>query len=210
MTLDPAFNVDLFIHGPEVEDEVRERIESGWVHEVGFVAAWKIQSMLATLAFITFVALIPISLVLAIMTAWSLLAALFYHKARQRGLPDLFADSRIATGQASKAWWTRFVAPTVTLVKAFVVGFQPFIYCRTLGCLVRPANSLSSRMVRSAVLWVGLVLFGVTATHHLLSRAGYSGAQLLNLSYVGTVLNVSYRTVVSVIVVNLATGFISL
>jgi hypothetical protein len=125
------------------------------------------------------------------------------------GLPDLFADSRIVTGQASRALWTRFANATLTLIKAFIVGLQPFIYCRTLGCLIRPANSLPSRMARSAVLWIGLVLFGVTATHHLLSRAGYSGASLLNLSYVGTVLNVSYRTVVSVIVVNLATGIIS-
>jgi hypothetical protein len=210
MTLDPAFDVDLYIHGPEVEAEVRERIEKGWMHEVGFVAAWKLQSLLATLAFVTFVALIPVSLVLAIMVAWSLLAALFYHKARQMGLPDLFADSRIASGQTSTTSWTRFAATLLTFGKACIVGVQPFIYCRTVGCLVRPADSLPGRMVRSAVLWIGLVLFGVTATHHLLSKAGYSGAMLLNLSYVGTVLNVSYRVVVSVLLVNLATGIISL
>jgi hypothetical protein len=210
MTLDPAFSVDLFIHGPEIENEVRERLERGWVHEIGFVAAWKLQSMLATLAFITFVALIPISLVLAIMVAWSLLAAFVYHKARQTGLPDLFADSRIAAEHTSKAGWPRFVGAVLTLTKACIVGLQPFIYCRTVGCLVRPANSLPSRVARSAALWIGLVLFGVTATHHLLSRAGYSGSKLLNLSYIGTVLNVSYRTVFSLVLVNLAMGIISL
>jgi hypothetical protein len=203
-----GLDVDLALQGPPIEAEVRERLKTSFVHEVGFVAAWKIQSSLATVAFIAFVALIHLGFALMIMMAWSLLATLIYHRARLMGLPDLFENSRVTTS-GGKGWYMRAITTVLTLAKAFVVGVQPFIYCRTVGCLLRPAGSLPARAVRSAVLWAGLTLFGVTATHHLLSKAGYSGGRLLNLSYVGTALNVPYRMLVSAVLVNAFAGIIS-
>ena len=215
MPLGLGLDYDLTLQGNLAEEEVRERLKSsfyksGLFQEVGFIAAWKIQSSLATLAFFAFVALLHIGIALLIMVAWSLMATLVYHRARLKGLPDLFENSRIVASGAGKTWFAACSAMGFTLVKAFIVGLQPFIYCRTLGCLLRPGKSFPGRAARHAVLWTGLTLFGVTATHHLLQRAGYSGSQLLNFSYLGTVLNVTYRILISAVLVNAVTGVASL
>jgi hypothetical protein len=43
----------------------------------------------------------------------------------------------------------------------------------------------------------GATLFGVTTTHYILRKGGYEGAGLLRLSCIGSVLNVTYRTLIS-------------
>jgi len=144
------------------------------------------------------------------MTVWSLVATLMYHRARLMGLPDLFENSRIAASSAGKRWYSGFATMVFTGIKACIVGVQPFIYCRTLGFLLNPATSQPRRLARLAVLWTGLTLFGVTATHHLLQKAGYSGGELLNFSYLGTVLNVTYRILISAVLVNAVTGVVSI
>jgi hypothetical protein len=126
------------------------------------------------------------------------------------GLPDLFENSRVSAPGSAKGRYAGFTTMAFTLVKACLVGVQPFIYCRSLGFLLRPAASLPRRVARLAVLWTGLTLFGVTATHHLLQKAGYSGGELLNFSYFGTMLNVAYRILISAVLVNAATGVVSL
>ena len=210
MPLGLGLDYDLALQGTQVEQEARERLKAGFLQEVGFVAAWKIQSSLATLAFFAFVALVHLGLALLIMLAWSLVATLIYHRARLMGLPDLFENSRVSASGAGKSWFAGSTTVAFTLVKACLVGVQPFIYCRSLGFLLRPAASLPRRVARLAVLWTGLTLFGVTATHHLLGKAGYSGAELLNFSYVGTVLNVAYRILISAVLVNVVTGVVSI
>jgi hypothetical protein len=210
MALGLGLEYDLALQGTQVQDEVRERLRAGLFQEVGFVAAWKIQSSLATVAFFAFVALVHLGIALLIMMAWSLVATLIYHRARLMGLPDLFENSRISAFGAGKSRYAGFTTMAFTLVKACVVGVQPFIYCRTLGFLLRPAASLPRRAARLTVLWTGLTLFGVTATHHLLQKAGYSGGELLNFSYVGTILNVAYRILISAVLVNAVTGVVSL
>jgi hypothetical protein len=49
------------------------------------------------------------------------------------------------------------------------------------------------------VLAAGATLFGVTTTHHILRKGGFEGQGLLKLSCVGSLLNVSYRTVLSAV-----------
>jgi hypothetical protein len=93
------------------------------------------------------------------------------------------------------------------VIKAWLAGFQAFIYSRTLGRALQGGHAcLRCRLAKIAVLGLGLTLFGVPTAHHLLTKAGYQQPVLLSLGFVAAVLHVSYRAVVGVFVATVTLG----
>ncbi len=189
------------------EAEVQaQRLREPWAG-VGFAALWEVQSQLATVTLFVLLAVVPFLAVLAVMLTWSLVATVAYHLGRQRGLPDLLGTTTLRRDRprASLFDWLRFGGASAA--KVWLAGIQPFVYSRTF-CLVlgRRARGWPMRAARLAVLATGLTLFGVTSSHHMLRRAGFSGNRVLTLGFVGSVLNVSYRLVLGAVIVNALRG----
>jgi hypothetical protein len=174
--------------------------------EVGFVAAWELQSYIATLVLVALVGLLSPWAALVVMLVWSVVAALVYYAARARGLPNPLEHAEEVRARPLQAHGV-CAAVAVSLLKAWLAGAQAFLYSRTVcRALSRPAASRPRRLYRAGVVGLGLTLFGVTAADHILRRAGYSGGSLLRLSLVGPLLNVPYRVLLSALVVEALLG----
>jgi hypothetical protein len=178
---------------------------------VGLVAAWEIQSQLATFALIGLLAVMSVLPALAIMLCWSLVAGVVYCHGRRRGMPDLLEAQANSEPALARRRMTIVGSTLLSVTKAWLAGVQPFLYSRT-ACrvLTRPANCWRLRLARQAVLFVGLTLFGVTTAHHMLRKAGYSEGSIVRLSLAGSCLNVPYRILLSAAVLNVFTHFIAL
>jgi len=180
--------------------DLRGKFSSG-----GLVAAWELQSQLATIALLALVTVVSVVSALAVMIAWSLCAAILYSAARKRGLPDLLESTSAPRLSGTNV---RLLIPAcLGLLKAWLAGVQAFIFSRT-ACRVfsRPAQRWQSKMLRISVLGVGLTLFGVPAADHMLRTAGYKDARLLRLSLLAPFLNVPYRVLLSTLIVNALLG----
>jgi hypothetical protein len=90
-------------------------------------------------------------------------------------------------------------------VRVWLVGVQPFVYVKT-ACrvLALPVTGRRIQAMRFAILGVALTLFGVTAVHHLLRKAGFADDEALRLAFVGPFLNVPYRVLLSSLAVGAA------
>ncbi len=169
---------------------------------------WEVQSYLATAALYGLLVLTSMWLTLPVMLAWSLLATVVFFHGRKRGLPDLLKDEPLRSEQR----WGLLGNLSLYAGRIWLVGIQAFLYSRTF-CRVldrEPTRCRRSRLAQKAVLGVGLTLFGVTATHHMLSRAGYAGGKLLTLGMVGSICNVTYRVLLSAAVVGAVTQVMAL
>jgi hypothetical protein len=172
-------------------------------NDLCWLAAWQIQARLATLVLVGLVAVVSLWAALTIMLSWSLMATFGYCLCRQRGLPDLLENSRPKPINAPELAWMRWAL--LSLLKAWLVGVQAFIFSRTVGwLLMRPDRRWRARLVRVVVLGIGLTLFGVTASHHMLRKAGYAEGDLLRFSFVGSFLHVPYQILLSAAVVRAA------
>ena len=189
------------------EGELRGYLpQTGLWHEIGFAAVWEVQSQIATVALVTLLAFVSIWTTLIIMLAWSLLATMVYLYGRSRGLPDLMEISRPKEWRRS-SWFTRIKATVVTGVKAWLAGVQAFLYSHACSrVILSRGGSRPMQAARYAALGVGLTLFGVTAAHHILRKAGYSGSQVLHLGFLGSFLNVPYRILLGGVMVNAMLG----
>jgi hypothetical protein len=172
-------------------------------YQLGFLTIWEIQSQLATLVLVGLVAFVSLWLALATMIIWSLVATGVYYAGRRRGLPDMF-ESDLSRPRAGHGMWLRWLGKTAAIaVRVWFAGLQAFVYSRTVGrVLLRPARCWRTRAAHTAILSVGLTLFGVAAAHHMLRKAGLPENRVLQLSFVGPFLNVPYRILLSAIVVN--------
>jgi hypothetical protein len=207
-----VFNLDLvlsFLPDPSTwERDVAERVRQS-ACGVGFVAAWEVQSQLATLVLIGLVATVPLAPALIVMLGWSFAACAVYCYSRRRGMPDLLDAHPERSAQERKHVWA-LKAAVLTLIKAWLAGLQPFVYSRTVcRVLAQPSRCARTRLVRGAVLFVGLTLFGVTAAHHMLRKAGYSEDRIFKLSLAGSCLNVPYRLLLSATMINVASRVIT-
>lgn len=174
------------------------------------IVAWEVQSQIATMALISLLVLTSPWLAFAVMLTWSLVAAVTYYKARQMGLPDLLKMPVSEPGAKRPSPMQMFFAVPMTLGKVWLSGIQPFIYSRTLCRVLHlTGTGLRQRAAKVAVLGIGLTLFGVTANHHMLERAGLSGGTLLRLSMIGAAMNVVYRVAFSAFVVGVMTGLVN-
>jgi hypothetical protein len=172
------------------------------LNEVGFLAAWEVQSYLATAVLVAFVGFLSPLAAVPVMLGWSLVAAAVYFFARKRGLPNLLEVSP-AGERRSRNLPGLCAGLAVTAVKAWLGGAQAFVYSRTVcRVLGKPAHTPARRLCRLGVVGLGLTLFGVTAADHILRRAGYTDGKLLRLSLLGPFLNVPYRVALSAAVVN--------
>jgi hypothetical protein len=182
--------------------------EQGLWHDIGFAAVWEAQSQFSALVLVALLAFASFWTTLIVMLAWSLLATMVYFYGRSRGLPDLLEISRPKKSARSR-WLSRITATLVTGVKAWFAGIQPFLYSHACTPLLNSkASSRHMRAARYTTLGLGLTLFGVTAAHHILRKAGYSGSQVLHLGFVGSFLNVPYRILLGSIVINATFGLL--
>ncbi len=181
-----------------------ERLHS----ETGFATAWALQARLAGLALLAAVAFFSVWLALAATLGWSLIATSAYFHIREGGAPDLLEIQfrRGATGSRGNCGSALYCAFRVLLI-----GPPAFVFAKLAALTM---NRSACKGVRSwlspAALVVGLTLFGVTSTHHLLQHAGYRGSNLLHLSYGGSLLNVGYRVVIGALIINAITYIVSL
>jgi hypothetical protein len=207
-------NLDLavsFLPDPsEWEDEAAERLRQG-VTGVGLVAVWEVQSQLATIALVGLLATTSIIPALVVMLCWSFIACAVYCYSRRNGMPDLLEGGGERTSMSRRRRVSAAGGAAMALLKAWLAGVQPFLYSRTVCRLLsRPVTCRRIRLVRGAVLLVGLTLFGVTTAHHMLRRAGYSEHRIFQLSIAGSCLNVPYRVLLSAAVLNLLTNAVRL
>jgi hypothetical protein len=184
------------------------RARNSWPR-LGLVAAWEAQSYLATLTLVTLLTLVSFWVALGVMLAWSLIGVLVYPAARRRGLPDLLEkDARPLTAGHPA---TRIVRVTWLLLRIWLTGVQSFAYSRCAGSVLssQPANWYK-RAGRLGVVGLGLTLFGITTSDHILRKAGFSGRGLRRASFLGPFLNVPYRLVLSAIVINTLLGLLGM
>jgi len=163
------------------------------------VVAWEVQSQIATLVLFSLIAFVSIWAALVTMLAWSLIAHLAYHHAREHGLPDL------VTVQAPKrdCGPTAFVRHAAgSALRIWFIGLHNLVFARVACSVLRGGEGFSARARRIGVLGLGMTLFGVTTAEHLLRRAGFTGPALLYRGLIGPVLNVPYRIFLSAAVVH--------
>jgi hypothetical protein len=174
--------------------DLSHRVYESVLGDVTFSALWAVQSRLASITLLSLVALSHAWLALAVMCAWSLVATVAYFFARSHGAPDLLelgiskATGRTVSSSVADAFKSVF--------RIVLVGPPAFIFTKLLR-LQAPGACPRRRLCHAAVLGAGATLFGVTTTHHILRKGGFSGGRLLKLSCVGSLLNVSYRTALS-------------
>ena len=169
------------------------------LNDAAFVVAWEVQSQLATIVLLSLIAFVSIWAALCTMLVWSLIAQVVYHRARERGLPDL------VTVQAPKrgCGGTTFVRHAAgSAVRVWFVGLHNMIFARVACSVLRDGSGLAARTRRIGILGLGMTLFGVTTAEHLLRRAGFSGPSLLYRGMIGPFLNVPYRIFLSAAVVH--------
>jgi hypothetical protein len=163
------------------------------------VVLWEVQSQLATIILISLIAFVSIWAALATMLVWSLIAQLVYHSARERGLPDLVTVEAPKRGCGSSTF-LRHAAGSV--VRVWFVGLHNLVFAKAACSGLRGGEGFSGGLRRSAILGVGMTLFGVTTAEHLLRRAGFSGPSLLYRGLIGPFLNVPYRIFLSAAVMH--------
>ncbi len=168
-------------------------------NDAAFVVGWEVQSQLSTLVLVTLIAFVSIWVALATMLAWSLVAHVIYHNAREHGLPDLVAIQPPKRG-AGRMMFLRHAAGSV--VRVWFVGLQNMVFARVACSVLRGGGSFEARSRRIGVLGLGMTLFGVTTAEHLLRRAGFHGKSLLYRGLLGPFLNVPYRVFLSAAVVH--------
>jgi len=169
--------------------------------ENAFVVGWEVQSQLATFVLIGLIAVASVWLALVTMLAWSLAATAAYIWARERGLPDLLSLKRPDLRQGRRAA-ARDAAGAI--VKLWCAGVHTLAFARIARFLLKESPGRAARIVRLAVLALGMTLFGASTAEHLLRRAGFRGDALLRLGLVGPFLNVPYRLFLSAAVMHAA------
>lgn len=165
------------------------------------MVAWEAQSQLATVVLFSLIAFVSIWAALASMLAWSLIAHLVYHHARERGLPDLVTVQAPKRGRGPSTF-VRHAAGSA--VRVWFVGLHNLVFARVACSVLRGGNGFAASARRIGILGLGMTLFGVTTAEHLLRRAGFSGPSLLYRGMVGPFLNVPYRIFLSAAVMHAA------
>jgi hypothetical protein len=202
-SIEEALSVDSPVAG--LEREVLDRLKHSvpW-RSVGFLGAWEAQSQLSTFVLVALSALLPVWLAFVPMLVWSLLATVVYCHARERGVPDLLDAAQPAKSQERVGLCSLARSMSVSAVKVWLAGVQSVLYARTCCRVLGKPAAGWRKVARFGVLGVGLTMFGVTTSHHVLRRAGYQGASLLRLGFVGSFLNVPYRVLLSALFIDLA------
>ena len=184
----------------EVIDDLKHSVP--W-RSVGFLGVWEAQSQLSTFVLVALSALLPVWLAFVPMLVWSLLATVVYYHARERGVPDLLDVAQPAVARERRGLCSLARSLGVSAVKVWLAGVQSVLYARTCCRVLGTPAAGWRKVARFGVLGVGLTMFGVTTSQHVLRRAGYQGADLLRLGFVGSCLNVPYRVLLSALFIDL-------
>lgn len=150
--------------------------------EMRFLALWEIQSRFSTLT--TFILVATVGWwTLPIMLIWALTATLVYEWLLSKGQPDLM--------EMGKPGFTGWI---VGLLAFIFVGWRQVLYTHSVTRYgLNPGESRVKGLIRKILLGIGLVLFGVVPTHHLLKKAGYSKREIVWGNLAGRFLNVAFQ-----------------
>lgn len=184
----------------EVIDRLKHNVP--W-RSVGFLGVWEAQSQVSTFVLVALSALLPVWLAFVPMLVWSLAATFVYYHARERGVPDLLETAQPAAARQRHRPLSLARSLGVSAVKVWLAGAQSVVYARTCCRVLGKPTAGWRRLARFGVLGVGLTMFGVSTSQHVLRRAGYRGADLLRLGFVGSCLNVPYRVLLSALFIDL-------
>lgn len=168
-----------------------------------FVVGWEVQSKLSTLVLFSLIAFASIWAALVTMLAWSVIAHLVYHHARERGYPDLVTVD-VPRRDCGPSTFLRHAAGSA--VRVWFVGLHNLIFARVACSILRGGDGFAMRARRLGILCLGMTLFGVTTAEHLLRRAGFKGTPLLYRGLLGPFLNVPYRIFLSAAVIHAVMG----
>ena len=171
------------------------------LNDAAFVVAWEAQSQIATVVLLSLIAFVSIWAALFTMLAWSMIAHVVYHHAREHGLPDLITVQVPKRGCGSSTF-VRHAAGSA--VRVWFVGLHNLVFARFACSVLRGGDGFAGSARRIGILSFGMTLFGVTTTEHLLRRAGFRGSPLLYRGMIGPFLNVPYRIFLSAAVVHAA------
>ncbi len=158
------------------------------------MVGWEVQSQLSNVILVSLIAFVSIWAALATMLAWSLIAHVLYHKAREHGLPDLVTVQAPKRG-CGRSTFARHAAGSA--VRVWFVGLHNLVFARVASTILRGEKGFATRVRRIGILSVGMTLFGVTTAQHLLRRAGFNGSSVLYRGMIGPFLNVPYRIFLS-------------
>jgi len=172
---------------------------------VVFSTVWAVQSRLASIALFGLIAFSSVWLTLGLMFAWSIAATFVYFVARSYGAPDLLEIHMPSFNQTRVQ--TSLMGTFSSVFRICIVRLPAFVFTRLVR-LKAPGHCHRRRFCHGIVLAAGVTLFGVTTTHYLLRKGGFSGSSLLQLSCVGSVLNVSYRTMLNALFIAAFTHFV--
>lgn len=202
--LEDALGLDTAAVSWESEVLAGLRSKVPW-HSIGFLSFWEIQSQLSAIVLIALLAFVSPLLALGPMLVWSLLATVVYYQARERGVPDVLEAVSITVPRSANDLFACARTVGVIAGRVWLAGFQSFVYARVVcPLLARTSTGPRRRLVRIAVVAVGLTLFGVSTSQHVLRKAGFRGAQLLRFGFLGSVLNVGYRVLLSALLLDVA------
>jgi hypothetical protein len=158
--------------------------------DAAFVVGWEIQSQISTIVLVTLIAFVSIWAALATILVWSLIAHFAYVFAREHGLPDLVTVQAPKT-DGGPSTFLRHAAGSA--VRVWFVGLHNMVFAHIACSVLRGGEGFTRRAKRIGILGLGMTLFGVTTTEHLLRRAGFSGSSLRYRGVIGPFLNVPYR-----------------
>jgi hypothetical protein len=143
---------------------------------------------------VSLIAFVSIWAALITMLAWSLVAHFLYCAAREHGLPDLVTVQAPKRGGGPSAF-LRHAAGSV--IRVWFIGLHNLVFARVACSVLHGGGGHAARARRFGILGLGMTLFGVTTTEHLLRRAGFSGTSLRLRGIAGPFLNVPYRIFLS-------------
>jgi len=207
------FNEERLLHR-ELIIRLREktpRLPTQLVGNAGFLVIWELQARLSAIVIVGLIALASIWIAFLVALLWAILAAHLYDVGMRKGYPDVF-ETEVKTNEMSKLR-LRLVGTLITWAKViFLAGVDFVILAKGSDWFQRHCGSQNlAKLTHRLTIAASLVIFGVTANHHLLRKAGYSpqkvywgnmAARFANVPFtifVGTVRVASYGMLIGLV-----------
>ncbi|OGY23401.1 MAG: hypothetical protein A2172_04195 [Candidatus Woykebacteria bacterium RBG_13_40_15] len=169
------------------------------IKEIGFIGVWQFQARLSATILLSLAAFIGAWQAVIVMLPWGLTATHWYETARANGLQDILETPAPTKNKGQRLGSWLFYG-----LKIYLFDFKQFVFFHLLGPSISRRSKSSLRMQgRRLLIILGMTLFGVLATHHALSLAGYSRRQIYWGNMAARVLNIPVKILETTILVGL-------
>ncbi|HEY4694348.1 MAG TPA: hypothetical protein VIH52_00020 [Candidatus Nanoarchaeia archaeon] len=193
-----------------LKDKVPFKDRVPWDH-VGPLTLWELQSYVVTGILLVAAVFVSVWFAIVVGALLALVGAPVYNNLRRQDyLPDVLGHKTLKLRSTKGTLIVGWVCGlTLYVLKFLLAGFQATIFTRLVGNIIEKPNVWWKKIVRWAALSVGLVHFGVSTSHHLLNRAGYSEKKVFRLSVAGSVVNALWRVSSGAAAIKALAGFIN-